>query len=500
MTSARWAYAALIAATLFAYRGSLQIGLVYDDHKVVANNPLIRGFDALPTYFSPDYYRFSGDPVHWRPVATLSHLLVYQLGGLEPWVHHAANLLLHLGNALALLWLLRRVVGRGAPALLGALAFALHPAISEAVLCVTFRRDALVLAGLFASLACARAAARAGGPAAAGWLALLAVAQALAIGSKETAAVFPALVPLLVVWLAEPLDLAPARARRTALAAAAVCAAAVGAYLAFRLHLEARSAVLAGALPAPAFPERVALAVTHLRVYLQLLAVPWPLGLERPSTWLGGGAALATTLGALTCAALALAHLAPGARGRAALAWVLLPLLPVLVFVPGATAERYLYVPAGGFALGVALGVAWLSTHLPDRRWAVFATLPLLALEARLVHHQVTAWREPITLWRQTAEHFPESFRTHVGLASELARAGELAEAEAHLRRALVLYPASDAALHGLAQVLGRRGDVAAAKRAFRELLARRPVDEARVAEELAELLRNAHPGPRGGR
>jgi tetratricopeptide (TPR) repeat protein len=484
----RWSYALVLAFTVLAWRSSLEIGFVFDDHKVVVNNPLIRRPSALPAYVTPEYYRLSGDNVHYRPVSTLSHFAVYQLAGLDPRAHHLANLLLHLLNVALVLALLRRVAGPGVHSLAAAAWFAVHPALAESILCVTFRRDAMVLAfGLLALGALARAAR--GSPI---WIALAALLQAAAMGTKEHAAVYVALLPLTLVLLAEPLGVDARRARRTAWLAAAALALATAAYLAMRFHLASLSPVLPSRYPPPSPLRRVALAVLHLRIYLQLLIVPWPLGIERPSAHLLTVPNLIASVAALAVAAGLAVRAVRALPSRAALtafAWIVAPLVPVLAFITANTAERYLYVSGAGAALLLALVLAVVAEGLPDRRWLGFAALPALALLGRGLGAQIEAWKNPVLLWRQAHERFAPTYRTHLGLAAELAAKNELAQAEQHLRESMRLYPDSDAGLRGLAHVLRRQGRVAEADAAYHELLRRRPVDEDFVAADHAILL-----------
>jgi len=70
---------------------------------------------------------------------------------LNPWIFHTANVLLHLGSALAAFELLRRLVSRPSAALAGALLFAVHPVQVESVGWVSGLKD--VLWGLFSLLA-----------------------------------------------------------------------------------------------------------------------------------------------------------------------------------------------------------------------------------------------------------------------------------------------------------------------------------------------------------
>ncbi|HZE88326.1 MAG TPA: glycosyltransferase family 39 protein, partial [Verrucomicrobiae bacterium] len=109
--------------------------------------------------------------------------LVYAAGGGRPMPFHAVNIVLHaLASALAFL-LLKRLTSSDAAALAGALLFAIHPVHTEAVTWIS--GDGEILAGLL--LMAAWLSHASGRPA------LAAAGLALALLSKEGAAVFPAL-------------------------------------------------------------------------------------------------------------------------------------------------------------------------------------------------------------------------------------------------------------------------------------------------------------------
>ncbi len=79
----------------------------------------------------------------WQPLTWLSHMLDCQLYGLRAGGHHLTNLLLHLGNAVLLFALLRRMTGALWRSAMVAALFALHPLHVESVAWVAERKDVL---------------------------------------------------------------------------------------------------------------------------------------------------------------------------------------------------------------------------------------------------------------------------------------------------------------------------------------------------------------------
>jgi protein O-mannosyl-transferase len=94
-----------------------------------------------------------GHPVanNWHPLTALSHMVVCQMCGLNPWGHHLTNVLLHALNAGLLFALLQQMTGASWRSLLVAALFAAHPLRVESVVWVTERKD--VLSGFFGLLA-----------------------------------------------------------------------------------------------------------------------------------------------------------------------------------------------------------------------------------------------------------------------------------------------------------------------------------------------------------
>jgi hypothetical protein len=88
---------------------------------------------------------------NWHPLTVWSHMLVYQVFGLNSWGHHLTNVLLHALNAALVFALLQQMTGARWRSLLVAALFAVHPLRVESVAWVAERKD--VLSGCFGLLA-----------------------------------------------------------------------------------------------------------------------------------------------------------------------------------------------------------------------------------------------------------------------------------------------------------------------------------------------------------
>lgn len=145
-----WLPAALLAlATIILYWPVLQHGFVnYDDDRYVTANPQVQ---AGLTLASIRWAWLNPVADNWHPLTVMSHQLICQFCGVNPWGHHLANVLLHAANAALVFVWLRRLTGAVWKSLVVAALFAWHPLRVESVAWVAERKD--VLSGLFGLLA-----------------------------------------------------------------------------------------------------------------------------------------------------------------------------------------------------------------------------------------------------------------------------------------------------------------------------------------------------------
>lgn len=144
-----WPYAMLVLLVFALYAQALWFPFVsWDDPQLLTHNPAVQSITpaTLWTIFS------TFDPELYIPFTFLSYQIEHQIVGLEPFLYHLDNILLHAVNAclvFALLarWCRSRIVG-----LLLAIAFAVHPLNVEAVAWISARKDVLSTAFVLASL------------------------------------------------------------------------------------------------------------------------------------------------------------------------------------------------------------------------------------------------------------------------------------------------------------------------------------------------------------
>ncbi len=140
--------AAIVLATTVAYAGSFRGDWISDDVHSIAENPVIRSL--APS----NLYRLATsrtDGVNYIPLNFLSLAIDYRLWGLQQFGFHLTNLLIHIANAIAIYFLLRRLQESTGVAAAASLLWALHPVQVESVAWISERKN--VLSTLFFLLA-----------------------------------------------------------------------------------------------------------------------------------------------------------------------------------------------------------------------------------------------------------------------------------------------------------------------------------------------------------
>jgi len=83
------------------------------------------------------------DFAYWHPLTWLSHMLVFQIFGMNPFMHHLINLFLHIANVLLLFLVFKRMTGSLWKSAFVAALFALHPLNVETVAWASERKNVL---------------------------------------------------------------------------------------------------------------------------------------------------------------------------------------------------------------------------------------------------------------------------------------------------------------------------------------------------------------------
>ena len=447
--------AGVMFAALLAYANTLNADFVWDDRKLIVDDPAITSWRHIPEIFANDFFFRNEDDVpygYYRPVTTLSYLLDYSIWGLRPFGYHLTNILLHAaGTALVVLMLLRLDCGLGASAL-AALLFAIHPIHTESVAWIAGRTDLLAFTlTAVAFLAHPHSASARRSTRGVMRLAVSLLAFALALLAKEMSVVFVAWIGLLHL-IGRRDD--PRAAARAALPYAVV----LGAYLAWRFLI-----IQVGLPGVP--PEHhliralLSAGVTTLRYLGWML---WPLDLnayvQNPYVtgvldlrFLGPIALLVTLALLLRCVQMS-------ARERLLVGMLAASFLPLMNVVRAAgpadmgnmMAERFCYFPSFPFLGLVAIGVTALVRHSASvslRRALYLGLAGVVLLGARRTIQRNRDWNSELAFLTTTLEQSPNAVLLWGNLAGYHLRKRNLDAAAAAIERGEALDPNSHAVL-----------------------------------------------------
>lgn len=445
----------MLAAVLGLHGRSVRFDFTYLDDKTLILDQLAWLTDAtsLKEALGRGYLQaVDRDQAYYRPLVTLSYALDARRSGEDAWGYRLTNLLLFAGCALLVLALLRRLPLRPGVALAGALAFALHPALTEAIAWIPGRNDTLLtlftLAGWLLALRAFDTPS---------WWARLAhlLCFAAALLSKEPAVALPLAVLAQLRWV-----------ERRSWRELRVPWLWVGWALVLAIYTLARFNVLSSPLPrgggltAALLLARLSVVFTSLGkivlpAQLAVLAI-----IRDTPVWPGIAATVALTLAAL---------LLPGSRravaalgGVVALAFV----LPGIFVADTLILENRLVMPAVGVIIVACASIDALAGRWP--RVAAPSAAVLLGAFALLTWRYSDAFAGRLPFAEAAVRGSPHAPLAWVHLGTTLQRAGDATGAERAYREVVRLDPNEPIAHNNLGVLLLQQGRTAEAERLLR--------------------------------
>jgi tetratricopeptide (TPR) repeat protein len=418
--------------TAVTYAGTLRGQFVYDDVPQIVRNPFLESWRFLPQYFTQHVWEhiWPDQPgIYYRPLFLLWLLINRTLFGLEPAGWHVTSLLAHLTCTALVYRLAERLVREREAAAFAALIFGVHPIHLEGVAWISGATEPLMAVLAVGSFLCwlnwyERA------PHRGLWLAASLVLFLMSMMMKESGMAVAGLAALHA--LVFPKETGWRKAMGRAVFALMPFLPVAAGYLAMRAH------VLRGG-GEPQWAELATFLLTLPSVamfYLRQLV--WPVKLsvfyDQPAVVSAGFRSFMLPLAGLIAVSAALWWWGRQKREVwSAIAWLVLPLLPALigiaVFEPhDLVHDRYLYLPAAGFAMLLALGlreIRWGRGEifgLPAARAGMLAAVVLFFASATAV--QSRYWASSLLLFTRGLEVAPRNVLAHDNLANDLYKRG----------------------------------------------------------------------------
>ena len=487
-----WFRCLLIAVIgILVHSPALQGQRIWDDHYLLNENPFIKSPTLILETFR-HYLFLDSFSAHYRPVQNLSFMFDYFFWNTDELGFHLTNVLLHVGSAILLYFLLGHLIaslffGRlpvvmrdrartrltwiSNTAFLISLVWGVHPVHSGAVDYISGRADSLAF--FFA---------------AAGWLLFIhaqrfsgrvirislyvsaAASAMLALLSREIACIWIFLFIVHLFWIEKSIPL------RVRLAAVCCCLVLFGFYAGLRRLPEQRPS-----LPPQAgwsAPVRSMLMARALGDYARLMVFPANLHMERsvfePMMWRSNSDWRKTigleylSISGLSLLAVFFLGVIKKGRGKAlrlfGASWFLAAFLPIsnIVQLNATVAEHWLYLPS----VGLLIFLAGCAFELPLRHHRTATAIVLLAVTALGVRSFVRSgdWATEETFYKRTLAAGATSGRVAANLAQIYVRRGDYTAAEKILRHLMETSPDYPTGRNTFAALLSLQGKKAEAE------------------------------------
>ncbi len=429
---------------------------IADSFRAIADNPAVQQGPLLRV-FAVDFW---GTPLNksastgsYRPLVSLSYALQARLFGNSPRVFHLTDMLLHALGTVLVGVLIATWKPNSRWIVPCAALFAMHPAVSEAVVSLVGRADLMASVALLAALALQlRSALLADEPRREKWIIVLVAAAMLC---KEYAVAFPFVILGLDYALSASGRVTTAHRRARVRLWIGVFAVLAG-YLVLRLILTGSlgGVPMLGVGDQPLLDKPLSVrAGTGLSLYLtaaRLVIWPWPLNYF----YSVGSLPLAeglfdprAVLGILLIAALAVWSVWSAqvrrdpwpAIGSLMFVLTLAPALNLVSIAGVLFGERFLYLPVAGAVLIFASRLEALRTRAQD--YARYAVVVLVAVCGISTLLRVDEWRSTEVLARAALVHYPNSAQALVELGLAVGANGNALEAKDAFERALSVEP-----------------------------------------------------------
>ena len=457
----------LAGFTLVAYLQVWEFDFVrLDDHVYTFENEQIQNGFTLDNI---SWALTAQVAANWHPLTLLSHMLDFQLFGLNAGYHHLTNLFFHIANTLLLFFVLRRMTGDLWPCVFVAAMFALHPLHVESVAWVSERKD--VLSAFFWMLTMYAYIRYTERPGIALYLTVL-VFFVLGLMSKPMLVTLPFVLLLLDYWPlrrlqfrgADQISIQPGTTLTHIILEKVPLLALSSASCIVTYHFQQVGGALRSFERYPLY-ERAANAFAAYIGYI--IKTLWPFKLSPfypyPDSFPFWKMFCSVIL--LACityfAVRSIKHHPFFAVGWLWYMGTLVPVIGLVQVGSQAMADRYTYIPLIGIFILIAWGVPDFLRKIRYKK--IFLSILFLAPVLILIPFtwiQVQHWKNGIDLFQHALDVTADNYLAHNNLASTLLKQGKIEEAIEHFSKALKINPNIPEPHCGLGLAFGMQGDI----------------------------------------
>ncbi|MEI7723913.1 MAG: tetratricopeptide repeat protein [Bacteroidota bacterium] len=377
--------------------------LGWDDYNYIRDNAMVKTFSWENIIHIFNYKTMVVGNYH--PLTILSYIFEYQLVGLNPFLYHFDNLVLHIFNIILVSWMMWLLTKKTYATLIATALFAVHPMRVESVVWAAERKDVLYtfffLLGLIFYIYFLLKERRKF------YFYLLSLSFfILSILSKGQAVVLPLTLFLLDYWYSKKITIHAILNKVPYLILSLI----TGILAIIAQH----SSLTEQRLTEHSFLERTAIAAFNISAYLYKLVYPFNLSsfYKYPAAddmgWVYAGALIAVAL--IGFCAFYFRKNRVVVFGSLFFLFTISIVTQILPVGNAIIADRYTYIPYIGlfFIIGVLLE-QFISGKQKSKQYFLFISIALLVLFSIKSYSQSMTWHDNETLWKNAIKQDPDN-------------------------------------------------------------------------------------------
>jgi len=439
----------LIAITLFSFYGVKDNSFLnMDDDVYVTDNARVKegiSWENIKWSFSTIYFGF------YYPLTWLSHMLDYEIYGLNAGGHHITSMIIHIVNTLILFFALYRMTRKEWRSFIVAGLFAVHPLHVESVAWISERKD--ILSAFFFFLGLMFYSYYVEKPSIKRYI-LVMLSYLLGLLSKPMVITFPFVLLLLDYWPLERMEIFEEKKRKGGdgkerwqkvwklVLEKIPLFLFIPLFSFLTFYAQKKTGAVADIVSAP-ISQRISNAIISYVAYLKKMFIPlnlipyYPFPMKKIEI----GVVLINLAILVAITFFIIIYAKKHKYFLSGWLWYLGMLVPVIGIVQiggQAMADRYTYIPLLGTFIIVVFYLAELCEKNDlFRISAMTASVVILAGFVYLTKYQIKNWKDNVTLFSYTLKVDPQNFFAHNSLGSALLLEGKTDEAINHFLEAI---------------------------------------------------------------
>lgn len=452
----------ILIFTFLIYINTIQNGFVYDDRYTILKNSYLKDIKNIKNLFNLKYFEISGAEQTYRPVVTFTYFIDYAMWGEKPTGYHFVNVLLHIITAIVIYFLLKKLFNDQFFAFITTMLYTAHPALTEAVNCISYRED--ILATLFYT---------------ASFLFYLKSSEKfnfyilfsflfflLALFSKEMAITLPFVIIIYDFFLKEKnsnLYFTVIKNIKTYLLYIAI--ALFYLYILFTVFKHPSKSEF---FDNTTLLRRIIFTPYNLFHFFKIAIFPFFLNADYYFSYPKNLFDLYFIISTLFFVVIIITIFIAYNRDKTlffGMLFFLITLIPVLniikIYKP--FADRYLYLPLIGFSIFISRSLFIIFKKIPSnlvkRLFLFFSIIILFLTYSFLTINRNKVWKDEFTLWRDVIKKNPMSENANNNLGALYYIQNNFDQAEKYYKKAIEINPKSDTYYINLAMVYMKKAD-----------------------------------------